>query len=514
MERSGAWSDGYVSDVAYTYGYYEHLNPLASALPMLVAGVSPPGRGTHCELGFGQGVSINMHAAAGGDAWWGTDFNPAQAGFAQMLAGASGAELRLFDQSFEEFCARQDLPQFDSIALHGVWSWISDDNRRCVVDFVRRTLKVGGVLYVSYNALPGWAAFSPLRRLMVEHGQLIGAGGDGIVNRISGALDFVDRLFETQPAYLRANVQVAERIKRLRGQSRHYLAHEFFNRDWAPMHFSELADWLTPAKLSFACSATPSELVDAFVLTSEQLQLLAGIQDRVLRESVRDFCVNQQFRRDYWLRGPRRLSRRECMEAIRGLSYVLVVPRASVPYVLPCAQGEVTLSQSVYAPMLDALADHAPRSLGALENLLAPRGVDLQQIVQGVLLLSGAGYLLRAVDPAQRERQAPCVTRLNRHLLGRAELSADMNFLACPVTGGAVSVPHLHQLFLCARSEGLTSGLAWAEKAWSVLHDLGHRVQGQNGPLETRAEALAALCAEARTFEAERLPILQALGVA
>jgi len=43
------------------------------------------------------------------------------------------------------------LPDFDYIGLHGIWSWISDENRQVIVDFIRKKLKVGGVLYISYN---------------------------------------------------------------------------------------------------------------------------------------------------------------------------------------------------------------------------------------------------------------------------------------------------------------------------------------------------------------------------
>jgi SAM-dependent methyltransferase len=66
----------------------------------------------------------------------------------------------LFDESFAEFASR-DLPEFDYIGLHGIWSWISDENRAVIVDFIRRKLKVGGVLYISYNTLPGWAPLPP-----------------------------------------------------------------------------------------------------------------------------------------------------------------------------------------------------------------------------------------------------------------------------------------------------------------------------------------------------------------
>jgi SAM-dependent methyltransferase len=146
--------------------------------------------GTACELGFGQGLSANMHAAASVTQWHGTDFNPAQAGYAQALAAVSGNGARLYDEAFAEFAQRSDLPEFDYIGLHGIWSWISDTNRQVIVDFLRSKLKVGGVLYISYNTLPGWAAFAPMRHLMTEHAQVLGSEGGGIVNRINGAMDF------------------------------------------------------------------------------------------------------------------------------------------------------------------------------------------------------------------------------------------------------------------------------------------------------------------------------------
>ena len=58
------WSEGYVADIGYTYGYYTELNPLRTQLAMLNAGVAVPEIKTACELGFGQGVSVNVHAAA------------------------------------------------------------------------------------------------------------------------------------------------------------------------------------------------------------------------------------------------------------------------------------------------------------------------------------------------------------------------------------------------------------------------------------------------------------------
>ena len=56
----------------------------------------------YLELGFGQGLSLNIHAAAYDGEYWGTDFNPTQAGNARELAAASGANVNVFDASFAE----------------------------------------------------------------------------------------------------------------------------------------------------------------------------------------------------------------------------------------------------------------------------------------------------------------------------------------------------------------------------------------------------------------------------
>ncbi len=143
------WTAGYVADIGYTYGHYLELNPLRAQLAFLNAGLVPPESGAHCELGFGQGLSANIHAAGAASVWHGTDFNPAQAAFARGTAQASGANVCLTDEAFANFCQRSDLPEFE--------------------------LKVGSVLYISYNTLPGCAAFAPMRHLMTEYAQKMAA---------------------------------------------------------------------------------------------------------------------------------------------------------------------------------------------------------------------------------------------------------------------------------------------------------------------------------------------------
>ena len=217
------WRDGYVGEIDYTFGYYEEMNPQRVKLAFLHAGLVSPEIKVACELGFGQGLTVNFLAAAGGADWYGTDFNPSQAGFAQELAGCSDTNVNLRDDSFQDFCRREELPEFDYIALHGIWSWISDKNRAVIVDFVGRKLKPGGVLYISYNTLPGWSGFMPLRNLMVEHTRSLGVMGQGIGERIKGAINYAQELLQSESMYGKANPLVIERVKQIASQNPEYL---------------------------------------------------------------------------------------------------------------------------------------------------------------------------------------------------------------------------------------------------------------------------------------------------
>ena len=244
------------------------------------------------ELGFGQGISINIHAAA--SRLIGNRFQSSQARFAEF-AEASDSGAKLFDESFAEFCARDDLPEFVFIGLHGIWSWISNENRGVILDFIRRKLKAGGVLYISYNTMPGWAAFAPLRDLMVEHAEVMAAPGRGIISRIDAAVEFAERLLSINPGYGRANPQMVERLKTLKAQNRHYLAHEYFNRDWHPMSFAKVAEWLEPAKIHYACSGPLSRSCRYGESNRGAATFLEGIPDVLFRETVRDFWSISSF---------------------------------------------------------------------------------------------------------------------------------------------------------------------------------------------------------------------------
>jgi len=506
------WTSGYVADIGYTYGYYLELNPQRVKLAFLSAGLVAPVFGTACELGFGQGLSTNLHAAASLCSWHGTDFNPTQAGFAQELASVSGANAHLYDEAFDEF-AKRDMPEFDYIGLHGIWSWISDENRSIIVDFIRKKLKVGGVLYISYNTLPGWGTFAPMRHLMTEHAEVVGADGVGIVSRIDGALDFTEKLLATNPAFSRANPHINEKMKEIKGQSRHYLAHEYFNRDWHPMHFGKIANWLEPAKLTYACSANYLDHIDAVNLTTEQQAFLKDIHDPLFKQTVRDFMVNQQFRKDYWVKGARKLAPLEQVEQLRAQCFVLIAYRPEFAMKVSGAQGEASLAENIYGPILDLMADFKIRTLVQMEQALKDKSINFAQLSQAMLVLCGNGTFNVVQDDHIIAKAKKVTDKLNTHLMMKARSFNEIGYLASPLTGGGIAVSRFEQLFLLALQQGKKKPEEWAADVWQYLNAQGQKIVKEGKTLETLEENLAELKVQAANFAEKKLPIFKVLQI-
>lgn len=512
---STEWNEGYFTDIGYTYGYYREINPVFQRFCLLARGYAAPeptNEAEHCELGFGQGVSINIHAAANPGHYTGTDFSPAQAAHANTLASGAGSKAKLYDDSFEQLLNRDDLPQFDSISLHGIWTWVSRDNHRVITEFARRKLKPGGVFYNSYNCFPGWSPAYPLRQLFALHDRFASAS-HGAVQRVDEALKFTEALLAAQPNYLKAAPHLQDRLKSIMSQNRHYLAHEYFNREWNCMYFTDVVDALASAKLDYACTAVPLDGVDAVNLSAQATSFLGSIDHPILREQARDYFVNQQFRKDLYVRGATRLSPSEHRLRMLETRVVLLQTPDSVPMKVQAAIGEASLQEAVYRPLLEALAqrNYGPKTLRELAQALPD--MSWAALQQAVVVLVG----MNALAPCQSEWAIKQVHKrcaaLNLHICERARLGSEIESLASPVIGGGVTVNRFQQLFMLAQHQGKKTPGEWAQFAWQVLQEQGQKIVKEGKTLESADENVAELTQLARSFLDVRVPVLKALQV-
>ena len=512
---SNAWNEGYFTDEGYVYGYCREINPVFQRYCLLLRGFASleSAEAYHCELGFGQGVSINIHAAANPGTYIGTDFNPIQAAHANALAATYNGNALLYDDSFEQLLARDDLPQFDSISLHGIWSWVSRDNQKLIVEFARRHLKPGGLLYISYNCLPGWSPSAPLRKLFSLHDRF-SSHASVPAERIDAALQFSEALLAANPAYAKSAPQLGAKLQSVKGENRQYVAHEYFNRDWDCLYFTDMVDALADAKLDYATTAVPLDAVDPLNLSAEGMDFLETIEHPIMREQARDYFVNQPFRRDLYMRGARRLSPSEQRESMLNTRFVLLQVAESVSNTVNGPAGEAVLQAEIYGPVLEALAAKAyiPKTLRQLAGAVPTMTYDALEQAINVLVGMGAAAPCQS-EAAEKLVQARCST-LNLQLCKRSLFNNQIQTLASPVTGGGVPVSRFQQMFLISIKQGKKQPSEWAQLAWDIIGDQGEGIVKDDKALTTAAENIAELTAQAEAFAEKSLVILRVLKIA
>lgn len=505
-----SWAEGYVVDIGYTHGYYRELAPSAMRFISLLGSVGPAhidGPFVYVELGCGNGHSTALHAAANPEgSFHGVDFNPMHIGHARKLAQDAGiANVRFLEASFAELL-ETDIPEADYVAMHGVYSWISPENRKHIVEFLRRRLKPGGLLHVSYNCLPGLAQVAPLQRLLMDRASL---GAGALPDRVREACEFARRLEQAGAGYFVVNPLASSRLAQIGKQDPSYLAHEYFNAHWVPAYHADVVAELAAAKLGYVGSAIVMDNFDQFVLKPELATLLAGIGERTMVETLKDFARNQTFRRDLFARGAAQALPAE-LEAMLGRTrFALLRPRALCKLQATTQAGGVSLQPDIHGPVLDALAG-APMTFDALAAAAGLAHMSRLQLRQAIFALAALGNVGAAL-PAHGEADRRATTdRYNATVLEQALTSPVGAMLASPVLGHGIPASFIDLLLL--RDSG--------NERNALLHTVNtimaspHKIV-KEGKTVDGADAIRGLVEErARFFFAELLPFLRLVGCA
>jgi SAM-dependent methyltransferase len=507
------WSDGYFTDIAYTSRCYPEMAPGFMSFACLRQGVRPPALGpgaAYLELGCGQGYGLNLLAAANpGMVFHGVDFHPGQVDNARRLAGSAGlSNISFADLSFEQVLALPEgrLPKFEVIALHGVWSWISPENRAVIVQLLDRLLAPGGMVYVSYNCLPGWAPLAPLQRFVADHvRRQPGDPRTRVVEALKAALAMADGQagFFLNAPLLKPRIEESLKLDPV------YLVHEFLNDHSHPFFHADVARELDGARLAFAASAS---LGDDFVNLTAPLPLQARISeepDQTWRETLLDYASGKPFRRDIFVRGRNMLSPAEREERLNATRFALLIPPGSAPFEFPVQLGRVTGRPQVYQPIVEALAQ-GPRSYGELLRLAPLAQAGDAALLQAIALLVGG----RHIHPLAPQGGGPGpAAAFNRAVLGQLAYAEAPKHLAAAAVGTAVRVELTDLLALKAMVDGEADAAKAARTGWEIMARTNQRLMKNGEVLVDQAANEAELAACIQAFHATKAALLQGLGV-
>lgn len=504
------WGAGYVTDTAYVHDFCRVQTPAILSLAALSRNVAAAGgRGeplSYCDLGCGQGFTANLVAAANPRAEvFAADFNPTHIAGARTLADAASLKNIVFREAgFDELRQDATLPDFDIICLHGVYSWISPENRRTVVALIRRRLKSGGLLYISYDAMPGWAGIAPLRRLLVQqHAASGGASQTGLAQ----ALAFADKLKELGALFHRMYPYVDVQWERLKKLPASYLAHELLTRDWQAFSFTDVAAELAEAKLTFVGSAHLTDHVDRVNFTEQQQTFLAQIGDRALGEATRDMIIGRQFRRDIFVKGVASVRPLPARERWLDTRFALTTPANEIDLTFDTALGTIQLRPDMYKPVIEVL-DRGPMTVRELVASPPAAKLEWGGLTDAIKVLVGRGDLQPALPAEDEAERTASAHAFNAAVTALAKDSDDLGYLASPVTGGGVRVDRLTQLHLQAKRDG-----GDPVEALAALAERGGGIVDRNDNKLAPEEARVALEDRVAGMERRTIPLLERLGI-
>ncbi|MEO6338789.1 MAG: class I SAM-dependent methyltransferase [Caulobacteraceae bacterium] len=463
-----SWNEGYVADVPYTSGYYREMAPTHQALAALLAGVMPPdpsGPYRFLELGCGTGVGLCVLAAANPQAEFvGVDFMPIHVAAARRLIATAGlTNVRILEASFETLARGEggDLGQFDFAALHGVYTWISEPLKQDVVRLLDRHLAPGGLVYVGYNNMVGWAPSLPTQKMLIEQAR-----------RVSG--DSPSRTYSALATTLALQAAKAPALAgdllshQLKGKTDAldtlppslfvYMAHEYLNEHWRPLFITDVARDLAAAKLSFVGRCNFLEVMPELVLSPEQERLLRDCPDPLMAELQTDMMSPTAFRRDLFGRGATRLSPQRREELLRKVSLGLIVTPEDVPMTVPAPSGDLDLDEEVYAPLIRRLAE-GPATVDELIQITAAQGGSMSSL-ELISILVGAGGAAPLAHAGRPDIDVAAIGRFNVAMIEALRDHSAMRFcLASPLVGGGIDAPIAHCLaYLIAVGEPRSLG--------------------------------------------------------
>lgn len=509
-----SWGAGYVVDVDYTHGFYNELTPSFLNFFALFHGVKAPekdaGPLTYCELGCGYGYTANILAAANPHIqFYANDFHPNHISGARALAkSAKLKNIRFYEDSFEEFLGRDDLPSFDYITLHGIYSWVSEENRKFIVEFIRKKLKLGGIVYISYNSMPGWAPVMPLRRLLGEYDQLQGTA-DGFLDRVTSSVQFAAKLKSIKALYFENNPKVGIRLEQFQSQSSRYLAHELFGTESKPFYFSDLMGEMSHAKLTWIGTANVYEAIDDLHLTEEQKDLLANIKNVAVRETLRDYLADQQFRRDIFIKGPTALSPTLAKQKWLDTRFIFLWREGDLPQSITGRNFKANFNLDIYTPLIEALR-RGPCSLRQLMSDPSLSKFELKAVIELLKYMVALGICYPCLDQEGYDERKLSTDAFNEAIARKAYYGNGLGYVASPVLGSGIALEASNQMLWLAFHKEAKDPLGYA---WGIMSQTGVRLRKGDQSLMTTDENLAELQAREAQFKKTVAPYLRSLGV-
>jgi trans-aconitate methyltransferase len=505
----------YVTDVAYLRNFVEDLAPARLRLVAALNGFSPPPARvfSYCELGSGNGDTVSTLAAANPDgSFFGVDVNPNHIAFATGLARRGGLDNVTFLENDFADLVDGDLPRFHYVGAHGVLSWVSPAKRKALIDFASARLEPGGLLAVSYNALPGWAAIEPLRRLLLDTAS--GVAGTTL-ERAQHGLAAAKVLADRGAEYFTQNPAARSMLDAALKGGLQYVAHEYFHSNFCPMYFTDVAREMAAADLYYVGQSPLYLNYPDLAIPPSLLDVYKSITDRVVLERMKDFAVNEFFRRDVYVKGRAACSASTTRAYLESTAFGAPAGRVQRDVKLP--HYTLQFVGDIFDALVPALAASASTvaELSARPELVRFGAAKIREAVLRLALADQVFPMIRSTEPVAiadpAARRYRVLHPYNRMMLEQRLSARNLVVLASPLTGSGLTLSLLHAACLhIASAVDPPDRAAWIR---SFVAEQPVTLYDDDRAITDREQQAQVLGAQFEELSARRIPELIRLGI-
>lgn len=503
-----SWTHGYHAEQGYSHGYYAETMPLRLHWAALMQDHLTPREGfRYLDAGCGQGLNLILAAAAHPDAEFvGLDFMPEHIAHGRSLAQACGLKnIQFIEADFRELAdnptALAKLGEFDYAVCHGITTWIAPVVRNALFMLLSKVLRPGGLFYNSYNTYPGWLSVAPFQHLVLLEQKQRSAH-----QAISAANESILALKDAGSALTQLNPALMKRLETMQKQDPVYLVQEYNNLHWRPVYVTEMVEILAAYKFEYLGTASlPEAFHDNLPLNIKAL--IDRQPTQALKMQLMDYALNQQFRRDLYIKGRNRPWKAQREGMILDSRFIVQtlkpLPAEKEPFIFESGTLKVEGQNELYSKILNQFKQDKGLTLGELR--LDNKPISIDSSIKIVSQLMHGGWLL----PYQEH--APSAAQTNKAIITAVSEGAPYKYLSSPRTGSALAMGAIDMLILESLLKGLPES-AWAETVSKNLARLGQGLMKDGKAVENRAKALETIKQQIDAFK-QSLPQLKRLGV-
>jgi methyltransferase-like protein/ubiquinone/menaquinone biosynthesis C-methylase UbiE len=205
-----------------------------------------------------------------------------------------------------------DLGVFDFIIAHGVYSWVPANVRERLLAICKLMLNPQGIVYISYNAYPGWFAMRPIRDAMLyrtrETTSLREKADQGeafatLLRANAGSQGAYAEMLESYEAHTTGRHQIGGH------RAASLLLHDELADINEPFYFHEFATAAAAHGLQYLADADFPSIFPTRLIPEAQAELRSLARDVIEHQQYIDFLSNASFRQTLLCHEERTLTR-------------------------------------------------------------------------------------------------------------------------------------------------------------------------------------------------------------